>query len=351
MGCQCFQQTGDSHGVEGISHPAVLSLCVLCCVFPGICSLSSCLARQYVFVNKPLGWTDAQQYCREKHTDLASIDNAEELNRLLNIVDSAYREKVWIGLYDDLNSWQWTLADSDFFKESEYHNWNSEQPNNKGSNENCGAMDNIGGWFDDNCRHNHSFLCYQDTSDPIQKYILIDQVKSWTEAQRFCREKHTDLVSVRNQRENEEVTKAAKGQNVWIGLFRDPWKWSDKRSSSFRNWNTGEPNNFSGVDENCVTMYLDKDKRGKWNDDPCTDRFPFFCYQAKWKELMNLQFLGKHGVNLNAPAVRERLLEQIKSEWIRLGLPEDTTLRWREQADGQVFHQEEGGAETLQPQC
>ncbi|MBN3307247.1 PGCA protein, partial [Amia calva] len=140
-------------------------------------------------------------------------------------------------------------------------------------------MDNIGGWFDDNCRHNHSFLCYQDTSDPIQKYILIDQVKSWTEAQRFCREKHTDLVSVRNQRENEEVTKAAKGQNVWIGLFRDPWKWSDKRSSSFRNWNTGEPNNFSGVDENCVTMYLDKDKRGKWNDDPCSDRFPFFCYQ------------------------------------------------------------------------
>ncbi|XP_066580429.1 C-type mannose receptor 2 [Amia ocellicauda] len=320
-------------------------------LFSGLCSLSSCLARQYVFVNKPLTWIDAQQYCREKHTDLASVDNAEELDRLLNAANRAYSGWAWLGLYYVKNSWQWSLVDSDFYRggQSEYRNWSSGQPDNWGGNENCGAMFSVGNWVDAPCTTSFPFICYQETSDPTQRYVLINQAKSWTEAQRFCRVNYTDLVSVRNRSENEEVNKAAKGQNVWIGLFMDPWKWSDQRNFSFHNWYTTEPNNYAG-NENCGTVCLQVYVTGTWNDLDCTSSIPFFCYHEN-REVMKLHFLGKRGVNPNTPAVRETLLEQIKSEWIRLGLPEDTTLRWREQADGHVFHQEEGGGETLEPQC
>ncbi|XP_066580431.1 C-type mannose receptor 2-like [Amia ocellicauda] len=319
-------------------------------LFSGLCSLSSCLARQYVFVNKPLTWTDAQRYCREKHTDLASIDNAEELDRLLNTADSTYTGRAWIGLYYLKNRWQWSLRDSNFYRvgQSEYHNWSSKEPDNSGGSENCVDMYTDGSWFDVSCTLPRPFICYQETSKDTQRYVLIDKTMNWTEAQRFCREKHTDLVSVRNQSENEEVKKAANGQTVWIGLFSDPWKWSDQRNFSFRNWYTTEPNNYAG-NENCGTVCLQILVPGTWGDNPCTDSHPFFCYHEN-REVMKLHFLGKRGVNPNTPAVRETLLEQIKSEWLKLGLPEDTTLRWREQPDRQVFHQEEGG-ETLEPQC
>ncbi|XP_066579919.1 C-type mannose receptor 2-like [Amia ocellicauda] len=320
-------------------------------LFSGLCSLSSCLAHTFVFVNKPLGWTDAQQYCREKHTDLATVDNAEELDRLLNNADSAYKGQAWIGLYFELNSWQWSLTDTDFYREgkSEYRNWGTDQPDNWGGSEYCTEMFPYGSWFDFPCTISRPFICYQETSNATLRYVLINQGKSWTEAQRFCRENYTDLVSVRKQSENEEVTKAANGQTVWIGLFIDPWKWSDQRSSSFRNWYSGEPNNGAG-NEFCGAVFLQVETPGTWNDAPCDYSYPFFCYHEN-REVMKLHFLGKRGVNPNPPAVRERLLEQIKSEWIRLGLPEDTTLRWREQPDGHVFHQEEGGGETLEPQC
>ncbi|XP_066580076.1 C-type mannose receptor 2-like [Amia ocellicauda] len=310
-------------------------------LFSGLCSLSSCLARQYVFVNKPLTWTEAQQYCREKHTDLASIDNAEELDRLLNAADSAYTGQAWIGLYYEMNSWQWSLTESAFYRgvQLEYHMWRLGEPNNHGGKENCGVTDIYGQWRDFVCGVQLAFICYEETSNATQRYVLIDKAKNWTEAQRFCRKNYTDLVSVRNQSENEEVMKAANGQNMWIGLFRDPWKWSDQRNFSFCNWNPGEPNNYGG-NENCGTVYLWMAVSGTWGDIPCSWSLPFFCYHEN-REVMKLYFLGKHGVNLNTPAMRETLLEQIKSEWIRLRLPEDTTLRWREQLDGQVFHQEE----------
>ncbi|KAK1140616.1 C-type lectin domain family 4 member G-like, partial [Acipenser oxyrinchus oxyrinchus] len=99
----------------------------------------------------------------------------------------------------------------------------------------------------------------------------------WSEAQRYCREKHTDLatqycrehhtdlVSIKNASENEEIVKKAQGKPFWIGLFNEPWKWSHQGDNyTFHYWNKGEPNNFGGV-ENCVAM----SKTGEWTDAGC----------------------------------------------------------------------------------
>uniref|UniRef100_A0A3Q3GUT3 C-type lectin domain-containing protein n=1 Tax=Labrus bergylta TaxID=56723 RepID=A0A3Q3GUT3_9LABR len=71
-------------------------------------------------------------------------------------------------------------------------------------------------------------------------YVLVVDDKSWFDAQNFCRQHHTDLVSVRSPAENLELKRRLQEgigvQEAWIGLHRVPWKWSDGSSSFFRKW-------------------------------------------------------------------------------------------------------------------
>ncbi|KAL0162992.1 hypothetical protein M9458_042388, partial [Cirrhinus mrigala] len=55
-------------------------------------------------------------YCREKYTDLATIENQQQTFQLMDTVNDNTIDLAWIGLYDDLNSWKWTLEDGNFFK-------------------------------------------------------------------------------------------------------------------------------------------------------------------------------------------------------------------------------------------
>ncbi|KAG9331032.1 hypothetical protein JZ751_020415 [Albula glossodonta] len=242
-----------------------------------LCTLCSCLSRQYHFVNIERSWTEAQSYCRENYTDLATIDNQEEMEALKGVVGSGYKGQAWIGLYDDRDSWQWSLADRDFYSEgeTEFRNWDSGEPNNYGGSEHCVVMRTNGKWNDASSdTKTQPFICYD--GDPAQRYILIKEKKTWREAQSYCREHHTDLASVRNQSENQEIQQTAGEKAVWIGLFRESWKWSDQSSSSYRYWTSEQPNNKGG-EENCAVMKVKHD--GGWGDQKCSNRHPFICYE------------------------------------------------------------------------
>ncbi|XP_036407618.1 macrophage mannose receptor 1-like [Megalops cyprinoides] len=274
-------------------------------VFSGLCTPCSCLSHQYHFVNIEKSWTEAQSYCRQNYTDLATIDSTEEMNSLMEAVGSAdVKEYAWIGLERGSSwKWQWSLADPGFYRqgETEFRNWNTGQPNNYGGRQNCVGMRDSGKWNDLPCEDSTDagfFVCYHGGERSNQSYIRINESsKNWTEAQRYCREKHTDLVSVRNQTENEEVKRLLPASTwVWIGLYRDSWKWSDQKNSSFRNWSSGEPNNAGGQ-ESCETQT------------PPPQRQAFSPVQ-----------------------VRRKLIEK--------GMPEDVRVMWKRQPNGDVFRVE-----------
>ena len=108
-------------------------------------------------------WAEAQSYCREKYIDLATIDNTEDVARLSKIFNgfSGIKDRVWIGLYDNIKSWKWSLDNSDYYNDgTEYGNWNVKEPNNLGSSQYCVAIEENGRWNDRACAMELYPVCY-----------------------------------------------------------------------------------------------------------------------------------------------------------------------------------------------
>ncbi|XP_050987319.1 C-type mannose receptor 2-like [Labeo rohita] len=225
---------------------------------------SSRITHQYHFINIRKNWTEAQRFCREMYTDLATVNNEDEMNSLFKTITD-YSYDVYIGLYRrEVFEWHWTLSDS-FYNEQIFKN---KKNNNADINNNrdCAAMDNDWKWFNDSCDSQKQFVCFNATAN--EKYILIEKNKSWTEAQEYCRTFHTDLANVRNCTENDV-------NNVWIGLFKDAWSWSDQSNFSFRFWSFSQKKPINRH-YNCTVVTVNQ--TGKWNDIQCNTTLPFICH-------------------------------------------------------------------------
>ncbi|XP_002662681.2 C-type mannose receptor 2-like [Danio rerio] len=257
-----------------------------------LCSISECVQRQYHFINEKKTWTEAQRYCREKYTDLATVDNMNDMIQLMKSVNYGVNQLVWIGLQKtDVYKWHWSSGDPVFFL-----NWTSGDP--AGSNE-CTVMNN-GQWINEACSNTRVFICYNMST----RLVFVNQLKTWRDAQSYCRQNHTDLVTVRNQNENQQLEKfinnrSLSGSPVWIGLFRDTWQWSDNSTSSFRYW----ADNFKNVGINAA---IQPNTQGQWADysSDC-NQISFVCHEDKliviqqnlsWSEA--LRYCRQHHVDL-----------------------------------------------------
>nr|XP_013998635.1 unnamed protein product [Salmo salar] len=231
----------------------------------------------YQFVNISKTWAEAQNYCREKYIDLATVDNTEDMARLRKVIDgsSGIKDKVWIGLYDNINSWKWSLDNSDYYSDrTEYGNWYANEPNNVGSSQYCVVIEENGHWNDISCAIECYPVCYD--ANATNRYILGQQGMNWVEAQSYCRQYHTDLATVRNQTENQMIQDLIPTSNAWIGLSRVPWRWSDQSNSPFRLWGQNQPNNYL-ANQQCVVM---SEKTGLWDDVYCGNELYFLCHRA-----------------------------------------------------------------------
>ncbi|MEQ2186413.1 hypothetical protein GOODEAATRI_028168, partial [Goodea atripinnis] len=170
-----------------------------------LCSVSTVTVRQYHFIYDPKNWTEAQRYCRERNTDLVTVDS--------------------------LNMGQ---------MQAEFMQTDGIQPGFNGQ---------------------------------TVKFVFINTIMNWTDAQRYCRQHYTDLASVRNLQENEQIRTMKPGVIAWIGLYRDTWKWSNGNLYLFHYWASGQPN---GETEKCTSA--DFSLSGQWKDWSCSLKKAFICY-------------------------------------------------------------------------
>uniref|UniRef100_A0A4W6G6A2 C-type lectin domain-containing protein n=1 Tax=Lates calcarifer TaxID=8187 RepID=A0A4W6G6A2_LATCA len=115
------------------------------------------------------------------------------------------------------------------------------------------------------------------SGSPLSLSQLNNRSISLKQTQKHCRENYMDLASVSNQAENQALQQMINESGlslVWIGLFRDEWKWSDQSTSSLRYWESSQPNN-----DGACTLYNPSAKA--WYDRGCTDGHPFYCYKGK----------------------------------------------------------------------
>uniref|UniRef100_A0A3P9L7S6 C-type lectin domain-containing protein n=1 Tax=Oryzias latipes TaxID=8090 RepID=A0A3P9L7S6_ORYLA len=117
-----------------------------------------CYMYEYKYIEYLMTWTQAQEYCRKNHTDLATVTNMTDVKKL----KTAEQRPAWIGLKNYTNSnkkWHWSLPGLSFIKEEAY--WSYGEPNNHQS-ELCVFLRENLTWVDDYqyCSMNQRFICY-----------------------------------------------------------------------------------------------------------------------------------------------------------------------------------------------
>uniref|UniRef100_A0A3Q2DCT9 C-type lectin domain-containing protein n=1 Tax=Cyprinodon variegatus TaxID=28743 RepID=A0A3Q2DCT9_CYPVA len=230
--------------------------------------LIDCQLYEYHYINEEKTWTDAQQYCREKHTDLATVSNMADMKRL-NRTRAGNKGEAWIGLYDQtdgIRTWYWSLPGLEF-NESETK-WHPGEPNDvNNGNENCG-------WSSEECKtRKNPFICYED------KVILINEKMNWEDALYYCRDHYHDLVTITSldeQRWIQEKAKNASTDYVWMGLrytcTLDFWFWVSDEVVRYKNWASGEP-----VDDCDMSGAMETGGEHKWRKMNDLEEFNFIC--------------------------------------------------------------------------
>ncbi|MBN3311263.1 MRC2 protein, partial [Amia calva] len=253
---ECAAVSSTSNG-KWLYLPCLTTISFVC--YEVLCAVAS--YPIYHLVRSPQSWHDAQHYCREIYTDLATVDKEETAKQILNLFSLSTDSNAWIGLSWKGQNWLWSNGEK-----VTYYNWRRKSF--------CTLVNNEGLWIDQLCFQQYYFMCYTVDSNGNKTYTLIKQAKSWAAAREYCRQNYNDLACIESQSENEEVMKSGQGTDFWIGLFNDPWKWSNGSVSAFRDWNNMEPNNWGEV-ENCVVLY-----RGGWVDVSCSLDYEVLCCEV-----------------------------------------------------------------------
>uniref|UniRef100_A0A8C2IQR6 C-type lectin domain-containing protein n=1 Tax=Cyprinus carpio TaxID=7962 RepID=A0A8C2IQR6_CYPCA len=212
--------------------------------------MSFCFKASTGFVREQdkKNWTDAQKYCRQKHTDLASVRNESENNQIENMLQD---DQVWIGLH---RLWVWSDNSTATFT-----HWRTGEPS-------------IG--------TNRNSIC---VSTGINKLVLIRENKTWTEALRYCRDRDMDLVSVDSEQMQQRVmnvTSSALSDHVWLGLRHSCtvgiWFWVNGQTVCYNQWASGNDTGLDDCDKT-VRSGVIRTNDNHWISRPETEENNFIC--------------------------------------------------------------------------
>uniref|UniRef100_A0AAY5KK70 C-type lectin domain-containing protein n=1 Tax=Esox lucius TaxID=8010 RepID=A0AAY5KK70_ESOLU len=150
----------------------------------GLCSFSSCLSHQYYYVNTNKTWTEAQNYCRETYTDLATISDQNDQDSLTSLFNSRGLSsgEAWIGLK---YIFRWSLEDTQTGQTDQIIMWwpggypllqFGDSLFSTGQQE-CVKLDtSVGSWFGSSCDSFNYFVCYDGRQNATQTFVLVTEL-------------------------------------------------------------------------------------------------------------------------------------------------------------------------------
>lgn len=122
-------------------------------------ALEATSTANYFYINQTMTWPNAQTYCKQQYTNLASVRNATENALIMQLVP--YNQMVWIGLYRIPWIWWSDKATSTF----RYWASGGHPLFNTG---NCASSvintTLMGMWLENPCTESLNFVCYNSES-------------------------------------------------------------------------------------------------------------------------------------------------------------------------------------------
>lgn len=115
-------------------------------------------------IKKNLTWEQAYDYCKDKHSRLLQIEDAEDelaVEQWLKMTENDGNNVFWIALRQSRVFGFWIWSD----KMVDYNNWKNEEIPQMPMSENCGVIEKDNQswrWRDENCLLPLPFLCEED---------------------------------------------------------------------------------------------------------------------------------------------------------------------------------------------
>uniref|UniRef100_A0A672P803 C-type lectin domain-containing protein n=1 Tax=Sinocyclocheilus grahami TaxID=75366 RepID=A0A672P803_SINGR len=128
------------------------------------------LKDKFKYTKKYMNWHDAQTHCRSHEIDLATVTDDTENAFLAGVLDSENDQNAWIGLSKRQGLWQWQWSDNSSVSSSVQ--WETGQPDNVNSTEDCVSADTDGQMADDTCSTRLPFYCRENTKIQLFRNIL-----------------------------------------------------------------------------------------------------------------------------------------------------------------------------------
>nr|XP_055045557.1 macrophage mannose receptor 1-like [Misgurnus anguillicaudatus] len=221
----------------------------------------------YTLILQNKNWTEAQEYCREYHTDLVTISNEFENEQVYNAGTQYTKDPFWIGLrYNKSIQLSW------------FDGGQSGYINSINKHDLFTCFNDDGSWTQSNTSENASALCYES-------FIYVSEAKmSWEEALDYCNSNAYGLLRIESEKDQIETERALRRKKisgpVWIGLRQSRlfgfWIWvNGLQVGPWTNWKGGhqpehQKSNFCGAMEKVNGEF-------KWSDKDCRSEFRVLC--------------------------------------------------------------------------
>ncbi|XP_057414243.1 LOW QUALITY PROTEIN: putative C-type lectin domain family 20 member A [Balaenoptera acutorostrata] len=214
-------------------------------------------------VEEELSWSEALEYCRQRHTDLAELQSTGRWSNTKTLSSLTSSPAAWIGRFFHVRLGGLRWSSSSTFS---VPGWSSPPFFEEGLCATLYSITIFPSLGAASCTAQKPFICYYDpalephtllelalslTTSPKPAEVQIsnlnfkrfDQERKWLAAVRYCRRHHTDLAdpqTVTEETDKEALKSITSKTEAWVGLYfsaaSGSLRWSSDAGASVPTW-------------------------------------------------------------------------------------------------------------------